>query len=174
MSAAPLHERLAFETSQGQVMDADRRYVLVRADVLMGMFDLLPDPVGAQAMAAFAESVFRFGSGSVRAYADPADPDSKKLFAAVAAGAASLGWGVWAFDIGHRDCQLTVRNSPFAAASQSQRPACSPILGMLRAVCEHAWKAPCVVEEVVCCAAAPSSSSTGHPGQVCCFRAFAR
>lgn len=173
MSVAPLHERLAFETSLGQVMDADRRYVLLRADVLMGVFDLLPEPARDQAQAAFAESVFRFGSGSVRAYADLSDPGSNKLFAAVAAGAASLGWGVWEFDLGDRTCQLTVRNSPFAAATGLQRPACSPILGMLRAVCEHAWKAECVVEEVVCCAAL-SVSSAEREGQACHFRASVR
>lgn len=171
MSARPLHERLSFETGQGQVMDADRRYVLLRADVLMGLFDLMPEPLAAQALAAFAESVFKFGSGSVRAYADTSDPDSRRLFAAVAQGASSLGWGVWEFDIGDRSCRLTVRNSPFAAAATTQRPACSPILGMLRAVCEHAWKAPCAIEELACCAA---EAPAGHRGQVCRFQAVAR
>jgi predicted hydrocarbon binding protein len=173
MTASPLHERLAFDTSQGQVLDADRRYVLLRADVLMGLFDLLPGDARDQALAAFAESVFRFGSGSVRAYADPADPGSHKLFAAVAQGAASLGWGVWTFELSDRSCQLTVVNSPFAAASKTPRPACSPILGMLRAVCEHAWKVECVAEEVECCAAAVPQY-VGHEGQVCRFRAFPR
>lgn len=173
MATPPLHERLVFDTSQGQVLDADRRYVLLRADVLMGMFGLMPDAMRDQAMAAFAESVFKFGSGSVRAYADPSDPGSRKLFAAVAAGAASLGWGAWEFDIGDRSCQLTVRNSPFAAAAGNQQPACSPILGMLRAVCEHAWKVECVVQEIHCCAADPASTIESR-GPVCRFRAFAR
>lgn len=173
MPAAPLHERLVFETNKGQVMDADRRYVLLRADVLMGVFDLLPKPAREQALVAFAESVFRFGSGSVRAYADPSDHDSKKLFAAVAAGAASLGWGAWEFEIGDRTCRLTVQNSPFATATSHKHNACSPILGMLRAVCEHAWQDECVVEEVACCSEL-AVSFVEREGQKCHFRASVR
>jgi hypothetical protein len=167
-----LHERLVFDTLKGQVLDADRRYVLMRADVLMGMFDLMPNELRAQALDALAESVFRFGSRSVRAYADPSDPESRKLFAAVAEGAASLGWGVWEFRIQDRSCQLTVTNSPFAAETTTHGQACAAILGMLRAVCEHAWKVECVAQEMVCCAAA-SAPAEGE-GQVCRFQALPR
>jgi len=170
MQTPPLHERLVFETSRGQVMDGDRRYVLMRADVLMGVFGLLPDPLRSQALASLTASVFKYGSASVRAYADPTDPDSSKLFAAVATGASSLGWGVWEFSIHERSWELTVLNSPFAAASDMRRPACAAIVGMLRAVCEHAWQAACIAEEVDCCAVA---SSNDGQGQTCRFRAVA-
>lgn len=172
MQVPPLHERLVFDTGQGQVLDADRRYVLMRADVLMGMFDLMPEELRSQALAALAESVFRFGSRSVRAYANPSDPDSRQLFAAVAQGAASLGWGVWEFHIQDRSCQLTVTNSPFAAEATVRGEACAAIRGMLRAVCEHAWKVECEAQELVCCAT--ESSSVGREGRVCHFQALPR
>jgi hypothetical protein len=35
---AALHEGLVFDTARGTVLDASRRYVLLRADVLMGLF----------------------------------------------------------------------------------------------------------------------------------------
>ena len=168
MSTPPLHERLAFETAFGQVRDADRRYLLMRADVFMGLFDRMPDELRAAALHALTESVFQFGSGSVRSYANPDDPHSEQLFASVAQGAASLGWGVWTFELSNRTCRLTVRNSPFAAATQTREPACAAITGMLRAVCEHAWKISCAVEEEDCCATSPSLGDTCH------FKAYAR
>jgi predicted hydrocarbon binding protein len=172
MAHPPLHERLQFDTSRGQVLDADRRYVLMRADVLMGMFAFLPPLASRQALEALARSVCTHGSDSVRAYADPADPDSLRLFDAVAQGASSLGWGVWEFELGERSCRLQVRNSPFAAAFRKMRsPACAPIAGMLQAVCSHAWKKDCVALEVECSACA-AAVDAAHEG-LCRFEASA-
>ncbi len=64
----PLHERLRFDTDNGAVFDADRRYVLLRTDVLMGAFDELPEPAKSDALRAFGRSVARHGADSVRAY----------------------------------------------------------------------------------------------------------
>lgn len=170
MTNLPLHERLNFDVSQGQVLDANRRYVLMRADVLMGMFASMTPALREQALDALAQSVFTHGGDSVRAYADASDPDFLRLFDAVASGASSLGWGVWEFELGQRSCRLTVRNSPFAAAFRKMRaPACAPIVGMLQAVCTHAWKQDCVAREVECsaCAAGEHAPLEG----VCRFEA---
>ena len=172
MANSPLHERLKFDTAGGQVLDADRRYVLMRADVLMGMFEFMPAAASRQALEALARSVATYGSGSVRAYDDPADPASRQLFEAVAQGAASLGWGVWEFELGERSCRLSVRNSPFAAAFRKMRlPACAPIVGMMQAVCSHAWKHDCVAVEVECSACAAAADAP-HDG-LCRFEASA-
>lgn len=172
MAPPPLHERLRFDTSRGQVLDANRRYVLMRADVLMGMFAFLPAPASRQALEALARSVATYGSDSVRAYDNPADPASQQLFDAVAQGASSLGWGVWEFEPGERSCRLVVRNSPFAAAFRKMRsPACAPIVGMMQAVCTHAWKQDCIAVEVECSACAGSEDAS-HEGR-CRFEASA-
>jgi predicted hydrocarbon binding protein len=170
MANPPLHERLKFDVDQGQVLDADRRYVLMRADVLMGMFGFMPEPVARQALAALAQSVTVHGSGSVRAYDNPADPSSLQLFDAVAQGASSLGWGVWEFHPGPLICHLTVRNSPFAAALRNMEgPACAPIVGMMQAVCSHVWKRSCAAVEVECSACATGAH---EPDQgLCLFEA---
>ena len=155
------------------MLDANRRYVLMRADVLMGIFELLPQAASRQALEALTRSVATYAGDSVRAYDDPADPASLQLFDAVAQGASSLGWGVWQFDLGARSCRLTVRNSPFAAAFRKMgAPACAPIVGMMQAVCSHAWKQDCVAVEVECsaCAAAGHASSE----DLCRFEATAR
>lgn len=153
MAAPPLHQRLRFDTEHGQVLDDDRRYVLLRADVLMGMFELLPAEARNTALSAFARSVFTYGSNSVRAYDAAAEPRAPQLFHAVAQGALSLGWGVWHFDVGATCCRLRVENSPFAAPFRSlHTPACAAIAGMLQAVCSHAWQRDCVAVEVQCSA----------------------
>ena len=172
MAKASLHERLKFDVTQGQVLDANRRYVLMRADVLMGMFELLTEAASRQALGALTRSVATYASDSVRAYDDPADPDSLQLFDAVVQGASSLGWGVWEFDLGARSCRLTVRNSPFAAAFRKiGLPACAPIVGMMQAVCTHAWKQECVAVEVQCCACAGGKALSED---LCRFEATAR
>jgi predicted hydrocarbon binding protein len=126
-----------------------------------------------QAFEALTHSVFTHGGDSVRAYADPADPASLGLFNAVASGASSLGWGVWEFDLGQGSCRLTVRNSPFAAAFRGmQEPACAPIVGMMQAVCSHAWKQDCVAKEVECSACALGAHAA--PAVLCRFEAFVR
>lgn len=152
MSASSLlHERLAFDVANGQVLDGDRRYVLMRADVLMGMFELMPQALREQALQACAASVMKYGIASVRAYQRMANLSGPQLFETVGAGAASLGWGTWTFELQGTSCRLFVRNSPFAAAAQCiSGPACAPIAGMLEAVCTQAWGGPSQVREVRC------------------------
>lgn len=146
-----LHERLAFDIARGQVLDGDRRYVLMRADVLMGMFELMPPQLRAQALQACAASVTQYGIDSVRAYQRMANLEGEQLFETVGAGAASLGWGTWTFEHQGQSCRLRVRNSPFAAAARGMgHPVCAPIVGMLEAVCTVAWGGPCDAREMSC------------------------
>ena len=150
-----LHERLRFDTAQGQVLDDTRRYLLLRADVLMGLFDALPEAAKDEALRAFGRSVARQGADSVRAYAAAIGLDA--LPAAMEQSAASLGWGRWHIDIGGSDdagppsLRLTVDNSPFAAAaSPSTGPVCHPIAGMLEATAGALWQRPAVAHETRC------------------------
>jgi predicted hydrocarbon binding protein len=172
MTKPPLHERLKFDTAAGQVTDEDRRYVLLRADVLMGLFEHLPPEARRQGFEAFTASVFKYGRASVRAYDDPSDPGALRLFDTVAQGAASLGWGKWTFDVGERTCRLTVVNSPFAAAAKGRGEfACAPIVGMLQAVCTHAWKHDCEAREIACSACDGDHAAHAAP---CIFEASIR
>lgn len=148
-SSLPLHERLQFDVGQGQVRDGPRRYVIMRADVLMGAFDQLDAAARLQALLALGGSVTRFGANSVRAYLDEVGPEA--LLQAMVDGSASLGWGVWAFRQDGDTLWLDVRNSPFAAGSQrGDQPVCHPIAGMLRAVAEALWSRPVAVQELRC------------------------
>jgi uncharacterized protein len=159
--SSPLHERLKFDTDAGQVLDQDRRYVLMRADVLMGLFAALPEPDRQRAMEALGQSVWRHGADSVKAYASQPGCTPDMLLHTMQSSAASLGWGRWAFEEAPGGLRLQVSNSPFAAmASFHDRPACSAIVGMLQALGEALWRAPVQVCETRCAAMSEPAACT--------------
>lgn len=166
-TSQPLHERLIFDLAAGQVLDGPRRYVIMRADVLMGAFDPLPEPARCQALQALAASVTRFGADSVRAYLAQVGPDA--LLQAMVAGSASLGWGIWTFRRDGAELWLEVRNSPFAAGSRRHDggPVCHAIAGMLGAVAQALLGTAAMQVREVRCAACEEA---GGPA-LCLFHA---
>lgn len=90
-----LHKRLVFDLAAGQVLDGPRRYLVMRADVLMGAFDGLDGQARALALQSLGRSVSAFGADSVHAYLAQVGPDA--LLQAMVQGSAALGWGVWRF-----------------------------------------------------------------------------
>lgn len=162
----PLHERLRFDLSAGQVLDGSRRYVIMRADVLMGSFERLPAAARDQALQALGASVTEHGGDSVRAYLAQVGPEA--LLQAMVEGSASLGWGVWRFRRDGAGLWLEVGNSPFAAASRHTdgAPACHAIAGMLRAVAQALEGAPMQAREIRC-----AGCAAGDGGAPCLFLA---
>lgn len=181
--APSLAQRLRHDLEQGRILDQGRRYLMLRADVLMGLFAELGPAARAQALRALGRSVQRHGAGSVQAYArllgggaegaappDPstvspsrvsaASPAAQALLGDMAAAAATLGWGVWDFEPDGTGLRLTVRNSPFAAAARDLglhgEPVCHAIAGMAAALGRALWSAPAEVTE--------SCAAQGPPG----------
>jgi len=153
MAAAALHELLVFDTANGAVLDATRRYVLLRADVLMGVFAELPASAGDAALRAFGRSVATHGADSLRAYAAEVGVDATSLQRTVESAAASLGWGRWTLARDGATLGLEVRNSPFAAAAApSPRPVCAAIAGMLEALAAIVLGAGASARETACAA----------------------
>jgi predicted hydrocarbon binding protein len=172
--ATSLAERLRHDLEQGQILDQDRRYLMLRADVLMGLFAELEPAPRAQALRALGRSVRRHGAGSVQAYArllaqglEASGPATARAAAAAASAsaesallgdmaraAAVLGWGAWEFEPDGQGLRLTVRNSPFAAAARGlglhAEPVCHAIAGMAEALGQALWSVPAEVSE--CCA----------------------
>lgn len=150
---ASLKDRLAFDALAGTVHDGPRRYLLMRSDVLMGMFRRLPSESREQALQAFAASVAEHGADSIRAYFRQVGEDPQALLAATAQAAADLGWGAWRFAAGERRLGLSVESSPFAAGhGESGAPVCAPIAGMLAAVASVATGIECEAVELRCAA----------------------
>lgn len=148
-------DRVILDEAQGEYRDGGVRYLMLRADTLMGLFAELPEPARSEALAAFARSVARFGGRSARAYqaAGAADPDA--LLRTIAATAPQLGWGVWELRREGDGLTLAVRNSPFATGTGR---CCAPIAGMLQAVGGIVLQADVVAQETDCAAT----------GAVCC------
>jgi len=152
----PLHERLQFDTAAGEVRDGPRRYVILRADVLMGAFDRLPPAAREQALQALQSSVAEHGGDSVRAYL--ASTGAAGLLPMMEQASASLGWGSWRLQAHADSLQLRVENSPFAAAARpgAGATACHAITGMLGAVAAALWGAAAEARETRCACAGPA------------------
>ncbi len=158
-----LHQRLRFDTDGGRILDADRRYLLLRADVLRGLFDALPEPAREEARRAFARSVATHGADSVRAYAEAVGVAA--LPGMMEDAAASLGWGRWHLQPASAGdaaatLALAVENSPFAAppapdataSASASAPTCHAIAGMLEALAGALWHEPAEARETRCAA----------------------
>jgi uncharacterized protein len=158
MDERALHERLHFDTARGEVRDGPRRYLLMRADVLMGLFERLPADAREQALQALEASVTENGGDSVRAYLAAAGADA--LLATMEQSAASLGWGRWRFEIESEALRLHVDNSPFAAAAPHAEGAraCHAITGMLSAVAAALWGEAAQARETRCACAGPAGA----------------
>ena len=165
--AKPLHERLVFDTLRGEVRDGPRRYAILRADVLMGLFDQLDPQARQQALQAFGASVARFGGESVEAYLAQCGPDA--LLQVMKQSSASLGWGCWHIEQTPDTLLLEVENSPFAASTQVRgAPACHPIAGMLAAVAQALWGGQATARELHCACEEDATDTAGR----CVFKAF--
>lgn len=148
-----LRNRMTWDTANGQILDDTRRYVMIRNDVLMGIFSRLDAKAAAQALGAFETSVMESGGQSARAYFDALSNDVNRLLDTMVAFSAELGWGVWSFSRNGTALELSVRNSPFAAGhpKPSAGPVCHPIVGMLRTVGELVFDNRVEVRETQCC-----------------------
>ncbi|MBN9463890.1 MAG: 4-vinyl reductase [Burkholderiales bacterium] len=140
--------------SRGAIMDGDRRYLMMRADVLMGLFREMPAELRRPAMQALAASVRKRGGGSAKAYFEATGHQPQALVDTIARYSRELGWGCWHVEASSGDAiEVTVEDSPFAEGfGPSPDPVCHAIVGMLQAVGTIVFGRPASVVES-CCAA---------------------
>lgn len=127
---------LVHDLDSGVIADEGIRYLLIRADVLMGIAHHMPGVDPAMFLTALGESVFRHVQKSFSVYASDGRFDGANFLARTCEVAATLGWGSWVANQ-HPDGSRTieVRNSPFASGfGPSPLPVCVPIVGVLRAL----------------------------------------
>lgn len=135
MTANPFRERVAFDSANGEINDESRRYMLMRPEALMGIFQRLDEDSRLKALDALKASVIEMGGDSARAYRAHGGGDPAALLTTVAATAPDLGWGIWEFNRSSTRLELKVRNSPFATGyGASPHPVCHAISGMATAV----------------------------------------
>jgi len=153
MSKPRLLDRLFHDIAAGEIRDGDIRYVMLRTDALMGLFQRLPEPARQQALAALGDSIHENGGRSAAAYR-AGGAAGAALLDVIVETAPQLGWGSWTFtDRGPERLVLEVRNSPFVHGhGPSASPVCSPVAGMLRAVGGMVLDGPVDVDESACAA----------------------
>ncbi|MEX3985174.1 V4R domain-containing protein [Paraburkholderia sp. EG287A] len=159
----PIAQRLVFDLVRGEVRDHDRRYLLMRPDVLMGMLQLLDDTTRSQALCAFADSTAQHGKRSILAYLDGLPGrgagDGNALLDLICETSPALGWGRWDFERSGDGLVLNVFNSPFAAGyGSAAQPVCAPIAGMFRTVAAIVLGQPVRVQETACAAVDPHAT----------------
>ncbi|MEZ5659840.1 MAG: 4-vinyl reductase [Burkholderiaceae bacterium] len=164
MSApASFRERLSWH-DDGEIRDGDIRYLMLRADALMGVFRALPAEHRGPALAAFATSIVRHGGKSAKAYQAMGADDGARLLEVIRSTAPQLGWGRWSV-LGHAPdrIEIEVHNSPFAAGWRlaegevdvEPSAVCTPIVGMLTVVGAMVLGREVRVRETAC-------ACTGH------------
>lgn len=143
---------ITHDLKRGEVIDGDIRYVLMRPDVLMGVTHLAGH--NADFLGALEASAFRNSQASFSAYGESGRFAARDFLKSSAAMAAMLGWGVWSTRVGADGAWMVeVLNSPFAAGhGPSNRPVCSPITGVLRAIALVGYGQETTVTETECVA----------------------
>ncbi|MBM3393764.1 MAG: hypothetical protein FJY37_03820 [Betaproteobacteria bacterium] len=151
-----LKSRLRFDVDQGALYDTDRRYLLMRPDVLMGAVRALPPSAREQFLGALSESARTYVASSLAAYAAQAQGDAGALVQFTVDAARDLGWGLWQVHGSPPHQWLRVRHSPFAQGyGTSDIEVCAPIAGVFLALMSQVLGATVRVREVGCVA-------TGH------------
>lgn len=128
-------DRLIRDHASGTITDGEIRYVMFRADVIVGLINALDPPIRANTLRQFAATVADRGGDSLNRYFDTLNGDIEALIDTVAATAADLGWGQWVFERNPESMTLRVCNSPFIGIDNGDGgPSCAPIDGIFQAL----------------------------------------
>lgn len=130
-------DRAQTNPQTGEILDGETRYLALRVDVLAATINGLGDAHKRAVLESFRRAVYTHGGASLRRYVEMLDGDSAELLNTVAATAADLGWGRWAFTRHGDDMSLVVTNSPYTEIDRFDDHAlCTPILGLFEALVE--------------------------------------
>tara|TARA_R110001599_G_C12270264_1_gene661360 strand:+ start:3602 stop:4123 length:522 start_codon:yes stop_codon:yes gene_type:complete len=153
------------DKADGALQAGDVRYVLVRADGLMGCFKSDLSTTSLEMYQQIENSFFQFGGKSTQQYVETVGEDPAALLSKIEEMAPQLGWGNWVLSLQPNEGKLTltVENSPFSAGyGQARFAVCAPVSGMLKGVAEKIFKQSVTCREHRC-------SAMG--GDVCEFEA---
>ncbi len=141
----------------GQLSIDRVRYFAMRPDLLMNAVYRLSPSGREEFLNALCQAAEKYGGSSIEEYAREAPNDPEKLLRRTVAAATALGWGLWKFDSEPAAVRagtlisLSVVNSPFTLGDQaSDRPMCTPIIGILRSLMLQTYARAANVVEVQC------------------------
>lgn len=145
----------SLNNADGALYAGGVRYVLVRADGLMGCFKPNLSSTSLAMYEAIENSFFCFGGKSTQQYAEMLGEDSEELLRKIEELAPQLGWGNWVLSLksNEQKLTLTVENSPFSAGyGHADFAVCAPVSGMLKGVAERIFKQAVIAREHRCSA----------------------
>lgn len=146
-------DRLDWDPERGVLRDGPARYVVLRADSLMGLFREIEGETRQHALDALRRATARAGGDSLARYRATSNLGDADFVALVERTAAELGWGRLRFATGPDRLGLEVRDSPFAAAfGSSPTPVCAPLAGILEAVAAILLDRAVAARETACAA----------------------
>jgi hypothetical protein len=145
---------LVQDAETGQIADEHIRYLMIRADVLMGLAHEWPGGDTRQFVDALARSALRHSRDSFATYKASNRFAAGDFLSAVTAVAARLGWGNWRIiELESERRRVEVRNSPFASGfGPATHPVCGAICGVLEALATVGYGRPFRVIEESCAA----------------------
>ncbi len=145
---------IVHDAQNGEIKDGPIRYLMLRADVLMGtLSELAPDQSIAW-LQAMERSAFLRARDSFQQYRSSGRFGADDFLVRSAEVAATLGWGKWTVtDLGGGRRLIHVRNSPFAAGhGPASRPVCATICGVLKAIALVGYGQDAEIREQTCAA----------------------
>ncbi|QPM90915.1 V4R domain-containing protein [Pseudooceanicola algae] len=146
-------DRVVFDPEAGTYFDGAMRYIFIKPEAVMGIALALPEDQRGAVLAAMAESIHINGGKSAQSYQAAGADDGEALLAVIRETAPQLGWGRWSTTRDKDVLTVTVEGSPFAMGyGAADRPVCTPILGMLRAISPMVLGGPVDVAETTCTA----------------------
>ncbi|MEM8496678.1 MAG: V4R domain-containing protein [Pseudomonadota bacterium] len=140
------------DLAAGDVHCGAIRYVLMRPDVLMGLFSNLEPGDRQKALDSLETSAYQNGQASMREYQKQQFSGPKEMLDFFCESAARLGWGSFSYEFGASGAPtFKVSNSPFSLGfGPSETPVCAPIAGILRAFIEVFFGGSPAIQEVSC------------------------
>ncbi len=143
-----------FDEISGDVSDGSIRYLLMRPDVLMGMFAKLEGDELINALSALEQSTRENGRASMLEYRKLNFGSQDEALRFFCQSAARLGWGRFDYEWNAAGLPVfKVANSPFVAGyGASDIGVCAPISGILGAFLQVFFDESMSVREVECAA----------------------
>lgn len=156
MAANVIVENLTFDPSAGRLAYKDVRYLLIRAETIVGFQKAMEATDEKAAADALYQGGFQGGYLSAMQYKKIHRFSDRQALDFMMRMGTEIGWGQFRlakFDSQKQALQVIVEKSPFGEAyGRSGRPVCHLITGVISGLASVLFKKECIAREVECLA----------------------
>jgi hypothetical protein len=152
------------DADSGAITDGRIRYLMLRADVLMGLAKEWPAGDSQAFVRALERAAFTHSRDSFTSYRASGRFQGADFLRETVEVAAVLGWGKWrVHEVGANGRRITVKHSPFALGfGTASHPVCGAICGVLRAIVSVGYGQEAAVTEELCAAQSAGTECVFH------------